>query len=199
MFGLFAAIMVWFLLELWVAEISVEVGNGTLAFTKRLLGPGRSRSFMRDQITAMRPSERDHHPDEPVPDGRESRHAGGNSLVPGAAEDVATPTGRGSLGLDPHRCELSGPVVRARLIDLGRLDLQIGIAVVGLEHRYFELGGEVHPGHLGLGRQLPMDRLGGVRIACRSGGEGNGEAHRNRNPLGPEAEGAAPHEGGVLP
>lgn len=56
MFGLFAAIMVWFLLELWVAEISVEVGNGTLAFTKRLLGPGRSRSFMRDQITAMRPT-----------------------------------------------------------------------------------------------------------------------------------------------
>ncbi len=55
-FGLFAVILIWFVLDLWLTEIRVEVGNGALAFTKRMLGPGRSRSFLRDQITAMRPT-----------------------------------------------------------------------------------------------------------------------------------------------
>lgn len=55
-FGLLAAVMVWFVLDLWLPEIRVDVGNGVLAFTKRMLGPGRSKSFARSQITDMRPT-----------------------------------------------------------------------------------------------------------------------------------------------
>ena len=56
LFGLLAAVMVWFVLDLWLTELRVEVSNGTLAITKRMLGRGRSRTFECDQITAMRPT-----------------------------------------------------------------------------------------------------------------------------------------------
>ena len=55
-FGLFALLLSWAAVDMWLTEIRVRIENGTLAFTRRQLGPGSTKTFARDEISDIRPT-----------------------------------------------------------------------------------------------------------------------------------------------
>ena len=54
-FGLFAALFVLSLFEMCLKETRVEIGDGTLTFTKRMISSGKKLTFRADDISGIKP------------------------------------------------------------------------------------------------------------------------------------------------
>ena len=54
MFGLFAVLFIWSLFEMWLKETRVEIGSGSLTFTKRLIGAGKKLTFTAADVGSIK-------------------------------------------------------------------------------------------------------------------------------------------------
>ena len=54
-FGLFAALLLFALVDMWLTETRVEIGSGMLRFTKRMLASGKRLDFRSDEVASIKP------------------------------------------------------------------------------------------------------------------------------------------------